>query len=263
MKILTWNINSVRLRINLLSELIAKENPDIIALQETKVENLSFPVEIFRNMGFEGVYFNGEKSYNGVAILSKKKLTNVFSLELVNKQARHIAANIDGKFELHNFYIPAGGDEPDIDINPKFLHKLQYCQEMKDWFLANRTKHEHIMLLGDLNIAPYENDVWSHKQLLKVVSHTEVEVNALLEIYNCLDFEDHIRKQIPMSEKAYSWWSYRNRDWKKSNRGRRLDHIWSTKKLSEKIIESYMLKEIRDWPKPSDHVPVVTVISEE
>jgi exodeoxyribonuclease-3 len=112
------------------------------------------------------------------------------------------------------------------------------------------------VLVGDLNIAPLEHDVWSHKQLLNVVSHTAVEIEALNELRDT-GFTDAIRHFVPDNEKLYTWWSYRNRDWRLSDRGRRLDHIWVTPDLTTKLARFEILREARDWPQTSDHVPVL------
>lgn len=260
MIIVTWNINSIRLRINLLKKLVEKLNPDIICLQETKVIDGLFPVEECKSMGFNYIEFCGEKSYNGVAILSKLPLTGVQAIKISHDtDCRHITAIIGDKFALHNIYVPAGGDEPDPISNPKFAYKLRFLDELSAWFKTNKSKQDNLILLGDLNVAPLEQDVWSHKQLLKVVSHTPIEVEKLNNLKQSLDFIDLPRKFVPANEKLYSWWSYRNRDWKKSNRGRRLDHIWSTRGLEKLLLSSYIIKEVRDWQQPSDHVPVVAV----
>ena len=121
----------------------------------------------------------------------------------------------------------------------------------------NQIKLKKTVLVGDLNIAPFEHDVWSHKQLLNVVSHTEIETELLIKFMDDSNWIDVGRKYFSKDEKLYSWWSYRNRDWKKSNRGRRLDHIMVSKDL-ETSLQSYLsCKEIRDWEKPSDHVPLI------
>jgi exodeoxyribonuclease-3 len=262
MKIITWNINSIRLRLGLLLKLIEKENPDIICLQEIKVDKHLFPVKEINDLGFEYLAFEGEKSYNGVAILSKFEIKESFSLKLVNDHARHVAIRVADDIEIHNFYIPAGGDIPDI-AQVKFKHKLDYCDQITQWFLENRSADDKLIITGDLNIAPLEFDVWSHKVLLKEVSHTPVEVDKLNIIMNSLSFVDILRKIYPEPKRLYSWWSYRNRDWKKSNRGRRLDHIWTTKILSDIVCDAYILEEVRDWERPSDHVPVVINLDRE
>lgn len=132
---------------------------------------------------------------------------------------------------------------------------------MHTWFSTERSRNDPIIILGDFNIAPLENDVWSHKQLLKVVSHTPDETSRLLSFQDSFDWVDVSRHFVDNKEKLFSWWSYRNRDWKKSNRGRRLDHIWVTKPLCNQLHNHEIIAEMRDWEKPSDHVPVVVDIN--
>ena len=204
-------------------------------------------------------YFRGEKSYNGVAILSKIPFTDHNYINWCNKSdARHIYVKLKDKIILHNFYIPAGGDEPDIKLNPKFDHKMSFLNEMNSYFLKDTNVQK--ILVGDLNIAPFENDVWSHKQLLNVVSHTLLETETLLDIINTGDWIDVMREIFPYHEKLYSWWSYRNRDWEASNRGRRLDHVWVSKKLFLKVKSGVIYKDTRSWERPSDHVPIILEI---
>ena len=119
MKIVTWNINSVRLRLSLLKKLIDQHQPDIISLQEIKTVNELFPYQAITEYGYQHIYCSGQKSYNGVAILSKLPFTNKFSLELYNDDKRHVAVEILG-IEIHNFYMPAGGDIADANLNKKF-----------------------------------------------------------------------------------------------------------------------------------------------
>ena len=261
MKIVTWNINSIRIRLPVIEQLIKAESPDILALQETKVEDHLFPVEALEALGYKHCYYKGQKSYHGVAILSKIKPIGSFSLEFVKNDARHIAIQLDGNIELHNFYVPSGGDEPDPAINPKFAHKLEYLDQKFAWFKQNRSPNDKIIILGDLNISPYEHDVWSSYQLRNDVSHTTIEREKHMRNLNSLDFIDVGRKYVPYNQKLFSWWSYRNKDWKKSNRGRRLDHIWVTPTLEKQLSNFYILNDARDWPKPSDHVPVICTLN--
>lgn len=261
MRLVTWNINSVRLRAPLVERLVQSHNPDVICLQETKCPDEHFPLQIFHDMGFAHIHFNGMKSYNGVAILSKIPFVKTDIYDRVGRSdCRHISARLDvyGGVDLHNIYIPAGGDEPDIEINDKFAHKLDFVDEMTQWFAGQHSRDDRLIVVGDFNIAPYENDVWSHKQLLKVVSHTPPETSRLDEMLRSLDWVDTGRHFTPMDEKLYSWWSYRNRDWKKSNRGRRLDHIWVTRPLESALSGHEVYADARDWEKPSDHAPVLT-----
>lgn len=257
MKITTWNINSVRLRTPLVLDYMAAYEPDILCLQETKCPDALFPFEPFRDAGYEHIHISGMKSYNGVCIFSKIPFMRPRVHNRVGREdCRHISVSFED-FDLHNLYIPAGGDEPDRDINEKFGHKLDFVEEMTDYFSKTYSQEKPVITLGDFNIAPREHDVWSSKQLQKVVSHTPVEREYLENMYASLGWVDAVRHFVPDDEKCYSWWSYRNRDWKKSNRGRRLDHIWVTPPLKDKLKSYQILSEARDWEKPSDHAPVM------
>jgi exodeoxyribonuclease III len=162
--------------------------------------------------------------------------------------------------ELHNLYVPAGADVPDPAVNPKFAHKLGFLKETAAWFAAKRQRERPMILVGDLNVAPLENDVWSHKQLLKVVSHTPIEVDHLGRLQQSVGWVDAIRHFVPETEKLYSWWSYRNRDWAKSDRGRRLDHIWVTPPLARGLRAWHVARTVRDWTPATDHVPVTATL---
>ncbi len=262
MKLVTWNINSVRLRIEQVRMLSTEAAPDVICLQETKTPDEHFPLDTIKDMGYEHVHFNGMKSYNGVAILSRIPIEKPEIHNRVGRDdCRHISATVND-IEIHNIYIPAGGDEPDRDINEKFGHKLDFIDEMTSFFKENYTSDEKLVVVGDFNIAPQEHDVWSHKQLLKVVSHTPIEVEKLGQMQASLNWTDVAREFVPSEEKCYSWWSYRSRDWKKSNRGRRLDHIWVTPPLKNNLSNHNVMTDARDWEKPSDHAPVIVEINE-
>ncbi|OOL19564.1 exodeoxyribonuclease III [Bombella intestini] len=263
MRLITWNINSLRLRLPLLQRLIEEQSPDVICLQETKVPDPLYPQDALAELGFPHQIYRGMKSYNGVTILSRTPLEPVTDTPdwCGKTDCRHVAANVQtdsGPVTLHNFYVPAGGDIPDPQENQKFAHKLAFLEEATDWFTDNPPKRS--ILVGDLNIAPLEHDVWSHRQLLKIVSHTPPETTRLTHWLNT-GFEDAMRKAIPEPEKLFTWWSYRNRDWKKSNRGRRLDHIWTTPDILPSLKSINVLSPVRDWTSPSDHVPVLMDIS--
>ena len=250
----TWNINSVRLRKELVCKLLEEESPDVLCLQELKSVVDRIDVSGFSELGFKYVAMRGQPGYNGVAIISRIPLADLGSRDfLARDEARHVAARLANGVTIENFYVPAGGDIPDREENPKFGDKLDFVSAMRDWGRTERP--ERTILLGDLNIAPLEQDVWSHRQLLKVVSHTPVEVDLLNQALSAGDWTDVVRADIPEG-KLYSWWSYRNRDWTASDRGRRLDHIWATRDLVRDSHSSRILREVRGWPKPSDHVPV-------
>lgn len=253
----TWNINSVRLRLDLVLSYLEKNPVDILALQETKCLNEFFPVKVFLDKGYQYHAISGQKSYNGVAILSKFPIKKIESHSFCGKNdCRHLMGEIDIKDQsifFHNFYVPAGGDEADISKNEKFAHKLDFLDQMAD-FLSSYKKRT--ILVGDFNIAPLEHDVWSHKQLLQTVSHTPIECQALGRVQNSGNFIDIVRQKWPEPEKIYSWWSYRARDWKSSNRGRRLDHIWTSDDLASKVQNILISTDLRSAEKPSDHVPI-------
>ena len=261
--IATWNINSLRLRRNLLLRLIDRLAPDVICLQETKVPDALFPEDVAPSLGFPHVVKRGMKGYNGVAILSRLPLTLLADTPVWCEKAdcRHLAASLatpSGPLTLHNFYVPAGGDIPDPALNPKFAHKLGFIAEAARHFAA--APPTRAVLVGDLNIAPLEHDVWSHKQLLKIVSHTPPETSGL-NAWLAQGFTDAVRHFVPPEQKLYTWWSYRNRDWEKSDRGRRLDHIWVSRDLAPGLHSYNVLKEARDWEQPSDHVPLAVTLA--
>lgn len=259
MRIATWNINSVRLRLELVLRLLDEVRPDVLCLQETKVINELFPLEAFAQRGYTHCHVHGMKGYNGVAIISRLPLSDVQVMDWCDKtDCRHIFATLPGGIELHSLYIPAGGDIPDPEQNEKFAHKLRFVDEMTSWWPRARRADQPIVLVGDFNIAPLEQDVWSHKALLGVVSHTPVEVERLKALQATLNWLDCSRHFVPETEKLYTWWSYRAKDWAESNRGRRLDHIWVTPPLKDTLSWHKVVQEARGWePKPSDHVPVI------
>lgn len=258
MRLITWNINSLRLRMPLVRQLVENYAPDVLCLQETKVQDKDFPEDDLKALGFEHLLYRGIKSYNGVAIASRLPLSNPLSHAWTGKEdARHVAATLPDGTEVHCLYVPAGGDEPDPAVNDKFAHKLQFVDEMTAWFAENRPRTDPIVAVGDLNIAPLETDVWSHKQLLNVVSHTPVEVEKFTAAQTAFDWVDTMRVAVPEPAPLYTWWSYRARDWRAADKGRRLDHIWATPSLAPKVTRVEVLKDARGWEKPSDHAPVM------
>lgn len=252
--IATWNINSVRLREGLVARLMADEAPDVLCLQECKSPVDKIPMDQFRALGYVYSVARGQKGYNGVAILSKRPITDVGGHDFAALgHARHVAGRLENGVTIHNFYVPAGGDIPDREQNEKFGQKLDYLTEMRDSFRADRP--ERAILVGDLNIAPREDDVWNHKQLLKIVSHTPIEVDHLAATQEAGGWVDITRKDIPQGQ-LYSWWSYRAADWDAADKGRRLDHVWATPDIANAAHSSRVLRAARGWEQPSDHAPV-------
>lgn len=256
MKIASWNINSVRFRLDIVERFLREMAPDILCLQETKAENAAFPLAALKGFGYPHIVINGQKMHHGVAILSKVPLVEDRSHDWQdNGEARHIGVRLPNGVLLENVYVPAGGDIPDREQNPKFGQKLDFLGRMIDW---SSTIAEPTILTGDFNIAPLESDVWSHKQLVDVVSHTPIEVDTLTRLQASHGWVDLGRRFTPPPERLYTWWSYRAKDWAASDRGRRLDHMWVSPSLAERAIGHEVHEACRDWEKPSDHVPIVT-----
>ncbi len=250
----TWNINSVRLREDIVARLMREEAPDVLCLQECKSPVDKIPLEQFQALGYTHMVARGQKGYNGVAIFSKIPMVEVAAEDYAALgHARHIAGKLENGVTIHNHYVPAGGDVADREVNEKFGNKLDYLTDMRDAYHA--AKPEKSILVGDLNIAPREDDVWSHKQLLKVVSHTPIEVEHFGQVMDAGDWSDVTRNDIP-DGLLYSWWSYRAKDWDAADKGRRLDHIWATPDIKNAAHSSRVMREARGWEKPSDHAPV-------
>lgn len=256
MKFLTWNVNSVRLRMPGLERLTAELKPDVVCLQEIKADASRFPFDAVKALGYAYVEVRGIPGYHGVATLSRLPMERIEDKEWCGKEdGRHVATVLEDGTEIHNFYVPAGGDEPDPDINDKFRHKLDFLAEMAEWGGARGDRPA--ILAGDLNVAPREADVWSHKQLKNVVSHTAVEIEAFDKAQLAGAWTDVVREAVAPDVPLFSWWSYRARDWAASNRGRRLDHIWAAGEAVDRMTAVSVLKDVRGWEKPSDHAPVL------
>ena len=263
----TWNINSVRLRINLVARFLRAVSPDVICLQETKCPDDAFPLKRFRRLGYEHAALSGQKGYHGVAILSRLPFDAVKIENFCDKKdCRHIVATFGERaglrepVTLHNFYVPAGGDEPDPAVNDKFAHKLAFLDEMRERVELRPRDGERSILVGDLNVAPLEHDVWSHKQLLRVVSHTPIECEKLVAVQKSGRWVDVLRAFAPEPAKLYTWWSYRAPDWAAADKGRRLDHIWVSEALGDRLRGMSITRQARGWTQPSDHVPVTATI---
>lgn len=253
----TWNINSVRLRLPIVQKFLKEHGPDILCLQEIKCLEEQFPAKALAETGYEHQAVCGQKGYHGVATISRLPIKEVSRHDWqANGEARHVGVEVEGKdMVVENVYVPAGGDVPDREVNAKFGQKLDFLERMASWADA---VDRPTLIVGDFNIAPLESDVWSHKQLLKVVSHTPIEVEALDRFKQAHDWVDIGREHIPHPERYFSWWSYRSPDWRKNDRGRRLDHMWATGSLAKQAKGHHILEDARSWEKPSDHIPITT-----
>lgn len=256
LSIVSWNINSVRFRIGIVEQFLREVAPDVLCLQETKVIDGDFPVAAFRALGYKHVVLHGQRMHHGVAILSRVPIEEDDRLDWqANKEARHVGVRLPNGWRLENVYVPAGGDVPDREVNPKFGQKLDFVERMTHW---SESLDCPTILVGDFNIAPLESDVWSHKQLLNTVSHTAVEVDALNALKASNDWVDLGRHFHPAPARLHTWWSYRSPDWTVNDRGRRLDHMWATADVAAAATRHEVFEHCRNWLKPSDHIPILT-----
>jgi exodeoxyribonuclease-3 len=260
LKIASWNINSVRARIGIVEQFLTEERPDILCLQETKVVDGDFPRAMFDRLGYKHILLCGQRMHHGVAIISKLPMREDadsawrFDWQ-ANGEARHCGVQLECGIRLENVYVPAGGDIPDREQNSKFGQKLDFIERMTRWSEQCR---QPTLLVGDFNVAPLECDVWSHKQLINVVSHTPIEVEALSQLRESGEWIDLGRHFHPAPGRLHTWWSYRSPDFTVNDRGRRLDHMWATLDVAKLATSHRVHESCRSWARPSDHVPLVT-----
>lgn len=258
LRIVTWNVNSVRVRLEHLERLVGMAVPDVVCLQETRVADAAFPRERVQALGFPHVYTNGEKGRNGVAILSRPAFTRAWRLHWAGRgDSRHAAVALDEGPEVHTFYVPKGGHEPDPEASEAFAHKLAFLDDMRDWAREQGRRARPIVLTGDLNVAPLEADVWNSKRLRRNVGHTPVEARRLLAVQRAGGFLDAERAVVPPDEPLFTWWGYRHPQAFARDRGWRLDHVWLTPPLARRLAGMEVWRLVRGWPRPSDHAPVV------
>ena len=266
-KFISWNVNGIRAAIRKgFMDFMDEYKPDILCLQETKVIDELFPRGAVEDLGYPHILAHGMKGYNGVAILSRLPLADGATRSWCGKDdCRHVYASVaaDGMepVELHNLYIPAGGDVPNAATNPKFAHKLDFLTALARWWRVRHRTRPRMVALGDFNVAPLETDVWSHQRLKSVVTHTPVEIDHLERAMKAGRWIDAVRHFVPPSAPLYTWWSYRTPDWRNADKGRRLDHIWVTAALEPELTDASVLRHARGWQPPSDHVPVTVTLA--
>jgi exodeoxyribonuclease-3 len=253
-------VNSVRLRAEQAARFVQEQAPDILCMQEIKCREGEFPANAFRDMGLPYLKIAGQKGWHGVAIASRLPIEDAPPLDVCREKHARCVGGVIAGVEVHNFYIPAGGDTPDRVENPKFDHKLDFYEKLTAE-LAKRDPKAPLAIVGDLNVAPGEFDVWNHKYMSKIVSHTPVEVEAFRKLEASLGFIDLMRETTPEPTKLASWWSYRAADFRQSNRGLRLDHILVTPGLKDAAFRlgaasTRIHDDVRAWERPSDHAPV-------
>jgi exodeoxyribonuclease-3 len=251
MKIATWNINSIAVRLPLVLRWLAETQPDVLCLQETKCTDDKFPALELALQGYNSVFY-GQPSYNGVAILSRHELQDVqrgFPNDDATAQARLIAATI-GTVRVVNVYVPNGAEVG----SDKYKYKLQWLQTLRRWFDQSCARAGRVLLCGDFNVAPEDRDVHDPKALegQVLVSRTERKALQLVKDWGLVDaFRQH--NDLPGQ---FSWWDYRGGGFAR-NQGLRIDHIWVTPALAELCTAATIDRAPRAWEKPSDHTPVV------
>ena len=259
MLIATWNVNSIRTRLSQIIDWLNQVNPDILCLQETKVIDDSFPNEPFEKLGYS-VEVYGQKSYNGVAIISKIKAENVkrgfyglinsdLNIEIFEEQKRLISADING-IKIINVYVPNGSSLE----SEKFGYKINWLNCLASFLDEREKKGELICLMGDFNIAPSDLDIHDPNKYEGGIMASELERNALNNV-----LQDRLIDTFRIFEKSaghWSWWDYRNNSYE-LNKGWRIDHIYISKELSSKLKSCVIDSKPRGNLRPSDHVPVM------
>lgn len=260
LRLCTWNVNSVRLRIEQVAKFVAEQAPDVLCLQEIKCREGEFPRAAFAQMGLPHLQIVGQKGWHGVAIASRLPIDAAPPLDLCREGHARCVGGVIAGVEVRNFYVPAGGDIADRSENPKFDHKLDFYEKLTAE-LAKRDPKAPLALVGDFNVAPGEHDVWNHRYMSRIVSHTPIEVAAFERLKAALGLIDLPRAARPEPEKMFSWWSYRAADFRLANRGLRLDHILIAPGLREAAFRlgaaaARVHDDVRAWTRPSDHAPV-------
>ena len=238
LRITTWNANSIRLRAAYLERIVAEIRPDVLCLQEIKVEDDLFPVELCRSIGFEHVHVHGQKAYHGVAVLSKVPLDACHTRRWCGiEDSRHAICTLPGGIELHNFYIPAGGDVPDPEVNREVQAQARHAGRAHGLFRraarrrradgpGGRPQHR---TLGDRRLEP-------PAAAGRGLAHAGRDRGAAARCRRPTASSTRCGRWCRRSEKLFTWWSYRNRDWEASDRGRRLDHIWLSPALAPSLV---------------------------
>ena len=251
MKIASFNVNSIRSRIDIVINWLTKNAPDVLCVQETKAQDVDFPTEPFDKIDYNYA-FKGQKSYNGVAIFSKSEIKNVtygFADE-PKDQSRFITAQING-INIINTYIPQGFERD----SEKFEYKLDWLERLKKYFDNNFTPDDKIVWVGDFNIAPAAIDVYDPDRLQGHVCFCP-QVRDAFEDFIQWGFVDIFRKYCADAGQ-YTFWDYRMRGGFSRNQGWRLDHILATKPIADKSTACYIDKDPRKMEKPSDHTPII------
>lgn len=249
-KIATWNVNSLRVRLPQVLLWLERFKPDVLALQEIKLTDADFPIEAIEAAGYRAV-FAGQRTYNGVAILSREKASHIITdLPTFDDVQRRVLGVTIGSIRILNLYIPNGESVQ----SEKYQYKLNWLQNLKLLLKSELEQYPQMIILGDFNIAPDEVDVYNPERWVGQVLFSEPERSAFKDMLD-IGFVDCFRKVNP-NEVAFSWWDYRMNAFKR-NMGLRIDHVLASAGLSLHCVECRIDKAARSADRPSDHAPVV------
>ncbi len=250
MKIASWNVNSLRVRLPQVLEWLYDTSVDVLALQETKTQDEDFPVEEIQEAGYHAIY-SGQKTYNGVAILAKTQpknpVTDIKNLD--DPQRRILAATVDD-VRVINLYVVNGSEVG----SEKYSYKLDWLSKVTSHIQQELKQHKKVIVLGDFNIAPDDRDVYDPTRWKDKILCSKEERSALEKMLS-LGLDDTFR-QFEQKEEQYSWWDYRGGGFRR-NHGLRIDLILASKALSQKCLASTIDVTPRAWERPSDHTPVI------
>ena len=250
MQIVTWNVNSLRVRLPQLLEWLAANQPDIVALQETKVTDADFPVAPIAAAGYQ-VAFNGQKTYNGVAVLAREPLAeSVLEIPSFDDQQRRVLAVSCGGLRVVNLYVP-NGQSPGSE---KYHYKLRWLAALRAWLAAELAQYPQLVVLGDFNIAPEDRDVHDPQAWSGSVLVSEPERAALVELLH-IGLADVFRR-FEQPEQSFSWWDYRAGSFRRNN-GLRIDLILASTPLAPRCTGSHIDRLARSGERASDHAPVI------
>lgn len=250
MKLASWNVNSLKVRLPHVLHWLESEQPDVVGLQETKLTDENFPVAALQDAGYDIVYA-GQKTYNGVAVLARQPLIEtVTDIPGVDDPQRRVMAATIGDLRFINLYVPNGSEVG----SEKYAYKLDWLARLRDWIADEMARHPRLAVVGDFNIAPADADVHDPEEWRGKILFSEPE-HAALKALTDLGLEDTFRR-FPQDEQVFSWWDYRMNNFKR-NRGLRIDLVLASPALAEQCTASRVDVEPRRWERPSDHAPVV------
>ena len=250
MKIATWNVNSMKVRLPHVVEWLQANDPDVLVLQEIKQVTENFPVDELQAIGYQSIA-SGQKTYNGVAVIGKTPCTDAITdfPDLEDPQRRVLACTV-GDVRVIDLYVPNGSEVG----SEKYAYKLEWLASLKRFLESEMQQHENVVVLGDFNIAPADADVHDPEKWGDAILCSPPERAALKSLLD-LGLTDVFRK-FEHPEKTFSWWDYRAAGFRR-NAGLRIDLILTSASMTERCAASYVDKEPRAWERPSDHAPVV------